>query len=177
MFYFSVYRADALDASFTSHYVNIVDAISTSSSSSTMSSSRTTSHTPTAFEIPTSTTNTATFTSVSIPLITPSSTTSASPRQELSGGIIAGIAVGSTLGTLCSVVIACWCVWKAVKRKRTQAFTTEGAGRQQRRGSIWKGWWAGPSGRSSSPYEPYELPNNQISELDSSSRRQNSYGR
>ena len=174
MFYFSVYRTGASDASFTSHYVNIVDAVSTSSSSLRTSSGRTTSHTSTTLTKSTST-NTATSTSVSISR-TPSPTAPAGPPQELSRGIIAGIALGSTLGTLCSVAIAGWCVWKAVKRRRTQAFTTEGAGRQQRRGSIWKGLWNRPS-RGSSPYEPYELSNNQIVELDSSPRSQNSYGR
>ncbi|KAK6065331.1 hypothetical protein SCUP234_12619 [Seiridium cupressi] len=98
-FYFSVYRAGASDASFISHYVNILPARSTSSTYSSASSSQ---GSPTTFSTTekssTAITSSRGTTSVSA-ASTPSSVAPTENSQAMSGASTAGIAIGSTMGT------------------------------------------------------------------------------
>ncbi|KAK9775952.1 hypothetical protein SCAR479_07477 [Seiridium cardinale] len=101
-FYLSVYRAGASDASFISHYVNILPARSTSSTYSSASSSQ---GSPTTFltseQSSTAITSSRGTTSVSA-ASTPSSVAPTENPQAMSGANTVGISIGSTMGTLLS---------------------------------------------------------------------------
>lgn len=113
VFYFSVTQADGSDT-FTSHYFNISDAVTTTTSSA-----------------PTGATLTAS--SVSAPSVsssitgipasaTPQSTLPATPASNkvvLSPGAIAGLVVGVVVGSLLFAGIAMW-AWKTRRTRQTK---------------------------------------------------------
>ncbi|KAI0446490.1 hypothetical protein F4803DRAFT_503797 [Xylaria telfairii] len=158
-FYFSVYESGAEDASFISHYIFIITSDSNSSNPPSSNPTPTTTD-PSSTPISTTTTTpTGTPTSAAIPEDTKKGS------QGISGGVIAGIAVGSVAATLIVAGLAGWCLWVTlIKKKRIGNDTLRDRETVEQR-QLSQEQYVDP-GYPHSRSHKVELPNNEISELE-----------